>query len=655
MAAAVAMALLAAPLAALVHFVPGWSATNDPALMGLRALDVGTSSTLLVGQPSQAGLYAEVTNLHHPGPSHLYLLALPVRMLGADLGMPLVSVLIVGSCLLVSAWVVYRLLGTRAALVAAAGLGLVTLTTGAASLINPVSSNIAGYPLLATAALMWAVATGDVRLLPPAALAASFTAQQHLAVVPATLVIVAGGLGVGAALWWRDGRWRDAASRRELRRPAALSVAVAAVMWAPVLAQQAFGDEGNLGQMLWFARHGNGETLGMASALRQVAHAVGLPPLLGRTDATGGAMLEAPSVLTWASAAGALAGVAGLTVRRRDDRPRLALGAMVGVVVLAGLVNGSSVPEGVEMLRMPFYHWAFVLAFLVAVVLGLAATELPVPRLAVRGVGRVAAVAVVCVVTATAGIVSPALDRRHNTAAAAYSSAPSAAMDRLADVVVDHDGAIGEHTLLMSRGEPPFAGIAEGVALELAERGVDVEVPLSWRFFVADRRLVDRDRVDGAVVLVVEQLEPRVPPPGGELLGRVDLADRFPHAALARLVRAAEAAEGVDLGPGAQAHLARLPEAEARLLRPALRSLASDPGQLTNEAVLDAILAAPPVSPEFDPDDVRAVAGAVDRLADDDAAGDATAVSAYLLDRGEILDYATAREIGRPPEDDDPG
>ena len=81
---AVGLALLAAPIAAFAHFVPGWAATSDPALMGLRAMDVGTARTPLLGQPSQSGLYAEsVASVHHPGPLHLYVLAGPLRLFGA--------------------------------------------------------------------------------------------------------------------------------------------------------------------------------------------------------------------------------------------------------------------------------------------------------------------------------------------------------------------------------------------------------------------------------------------------------------------------------------------------------------------------------------------------------------------------------------------
>src|SRR5918998_6735926 len=82
-AIAVGVALLLAPLVALAIIGPGWVPANDPALMGLRALDVGTTRTPLLGQPSQSRVYADaVASVHHPGPLHFYLMALPVRLLG---------------------------------------------------------------------------------------------------------------------------------------------------------------------------------------------------------------------------------------------------------------------------------------------------------------------------------------------------------------------------------------------------------------------------------------------------------------------------------------------------------------------------------------------------------------------------------------------
>src|SRR5690606_13486452 len=191
----------------------------------------------------------------------------------------------------------------------------------------------AGYPLLLLAVLLWCLACGDVRLLPAAAAAASFTAQQHLSVLPATVILVAGGLALAVLAWGRNGRWRDPSARAELARWGGAAAAVALVLWSPVLVQEAVGDPGNLSEMLRFARSRHGDTLGPTSALWQVVHAIGLPPLLGRTEVTGVWLISRPSVAAIASAAGVAAWLALLWSRwRASDRRRAALVATTALV-----------------------------------------------------------------------------------------------------------------------------------------------------------------------------------------------------------------------------------------------------------------------------------------------------------------------------------
>ena len=128
--------------------------------------------------------------------------------------MPLVSIFIVGSCVLLAVWVVFRQLGPVSGALAAVILGTITFTTGASSLVDPVSSNIAGYPLLCSAVLLWCVVCGDARLLPLTVGIVSFALQQHLSVIPSCVVLIAGVAVATAIFLRRDHRWR----RREVRR-----------------------------------------------------------------------------------------------------------------------------------------------------------------------------------------------------------------------------------------------------------------------------------------------------------------------------------------------------------------------------------------------------------------------------------------------------
>ena len=423
------------------------------------------------------------------------------------------------------------------------------------SLVHPVSSSIAGYPLLLSAVLCWCVAAGDIRLMPLATVAVSFTAQQHLAVVPATAAITAGALvPAGASRGAARAGGSDPASRRGLRVAAGRSGVIALVLWSPVLLQQAFGDTGNLGQIVWFARHDERANLGLGRALWQAAHALGLPPLLGRTEVSPATwLISRPTAATWVSAAAVLAVVALVCVRWRTEHPRRAtLGAMTAVVLAAGLYNGSSVPVGLEQARLSFYHWTFVLAFFVALVIGLAVADAGRAGGArPRGFRRS---------PATAGGArgpggggprprEPPPRPRHEPAADGRS-APRPRSGRPARrrrARRTRRGRSGP-TRWCSRGtRRSFDMYGATLSYALVEEGIDVRYPLTDRFFVHDDHLVDRDDVGAALLFVVdEELASTTPP--GELIAQVDL-----HAGLAvddyrALVAAAEDADEVDLG-----------------------------------------------------------------------------------------------------------
>jgi hypothetical protein len=649
---AVGAALALAPLVALVHFLPVWSPQADPALMALRALDTGTTRTPLLGQPSQSGLYAEsVASVHHPGPLHFYVLALPVRVLGGTVGMLVVSVAITGACLVTSAWAVFRQLGRTAGVVAALALAAVAFTTGASSLVHPVSSNIAGYPLLLSAVLCWCVAAGDIRLLPLATVAVSFTAQQHLSVVPATMVIAAGSLALLALRWRHEGRWRDPASRRSLRRAATRSGIVALVLWSPVLVQQAFGESGNLGRILWFARHDARENLGPVRALWQAAHALGLPPLLGRTGVTGAWLISRPTAATWVSAAAVLAAVALVCLRWRTRAPRRAsLGPMTALVLAAGLYNGASVPAGLEQARLSFYHWTFVLSFFVALVIGLAVADPLVravrPALAGRRHLTTAAAVIVVVAVAAPSVVNPHLDRSTNDARAAGAPLDPDAVDALVDAVDSQGEAIGPHPLVLIRNDPQFAMYGATLSFALVEHGVDVRFPLTDRFFVHDSRLVDRADLASGLVFVVDR-EVESPTPPGELIAEVDLESGLAVDDYRALVAAAEAADGeVVLGDELAASLA---DDERALIVSFLDRLLDAPDAvLLNPDLLAFLADNPPLaSPALEPERAARVLASIEGRSTPWRPGTPTSIRAYLLGRDDILATATPGEIGR--------
>lgn len=522
-AAVFALALSLSPLVAFLWAAPNWAPAGDTALMGLRALDVGTSRTPLIGQPSSSSAYVESDRpVHHPGPTHFYLLAGSVRLLGG-IGMPLVSVIIVSSCVLIAAWAVFRQLGPSAGVIAAVVLNAIMFTTGASSLIDPVSSRVSGYPLLCSAVLLWCVLCGDLRLLPLTTAVVSFTAQQHLSVGPALVVLTAGAVAGLVVSLARHRRWHDLRIRRQAATWAGWSVLVALVMWAPVLLDQVSG-EGNLGRLTSYVGSRDREALGTTSGVYQVVHSLGLPPLLGQTDFSGQWMLAQPSLLTWLSAATvvAIAAVLG-ALWWRVSRRRSGLALMVGIAALAGVANGSSVPVGLEQARAVFYHWSFVLAFFACLVLGLGTLSL------VRNTGIVVRSFVPAALTslALAAIVvpsalNPVLDRRTNTLEGTHGFWQSRRFDRLIDAVVAHRSQLGRQTVLLGGGNQ-LVTFREALAFALAERDLDVRHSRELRGFVDDDRLVDRSTIESGLVLHAFTREGPGKSLPGELLGVIHL------------------------------------------------------------------------------------------------------------------------------------
>jgi hypothetical protein len=675
-AALFTVGLLLAPLLAFAWAAPDWLPANDPALMGLRVRDVGTSATPLTGQPSTSSHYVGGDqNVDHPGATHFYLMAPFVRVFGVAVGMVLSSALIVAACVLVSAWAVFRQLGRGAGVVAALALGAITFTTGASALVDPVSSNMAGYPLLASAALLWCLLCGDVRLLPLAAGVVSFTSHQHLSVLPALLA--ATGLTVGAAAlsWVRAravGRTPEAAAmRRHLARWAGGAALVALVLWTPLLVEEVAGSPGNLSMMVEFAGHGERESVGPGKAFNQLAHALGLPPLLGRTNLGGHELIASPSWFTWATAGAVVVLLGALAWSWRRTHPRrLALVGAIAAVAVGGFLNGMSVPDSLEQYRIVFYHWAWPLQLLVAVALGLAAGDLA-RRFAPSGAWRAARPALAGAAllgVVVPAVVNPSLDRVSNTFPAAHSPIERGPVDELVDEIVENTDGLTRDTLLMSRGGLGFDGIAEGVAVLLDERGVEVAQSSRHVYFVDDEHLTRDAEVDGGLMIVVDYGTGDFEPPG-ELVAEADVEEGFDGRSYRRLREALAEAGGVAFGPGVEdefpdvpaelfalvedgvpvadpdATFARLtPDAVGQFTELARAgTLATDPARaLFDPTILRTVIDHPVLAPHLDTGDLRSL---LDTLPEGWDGSTPLRLAAYRLDRAEVLAHAYPGEV----------
>ena len=199
LAAGIVLLLVLVPLVAAMVNHGRWEPQGDDALIELRARDVGTGRTPLVGQPSTSGTYGKrAQNVAHPGPLGFVVLAPSTRLLGPVTGTLLAAAAVSAASMVAVAWLLFRHLGPRGGAAGVTLVALAALSAGAGGLIDPLSSNFGRMPLLAAAVGVWALWCGDLRVAPLTVAFWSFAAQQHLSVLPAAAVCETYWYGIAA-------------------------------------------------------------------------------------------------------------------------------------------------------------------------------------------------------------------------------------------------------------------------------------------------------------------------------------------------------------------------------------------------------------------------------------------------------------------------
>ena len=278
-------------------FHDGWVPSGDEANIATRALDVFSRHPPLTGLPSTSALYGDKISTNHPGPIEFYLLAVPLRVLGASTGSFLGSIAINGAFVFIALWVFFRRLGLTAMLWAGVLLLAVMWSAGTAVLTDTLSSNMTMYSLLCTAVLAWALVDGDLRLLPLAALVASYAAQQHLAAGLIVLVVIGAAIViVSVQVAIEFGAATPRPSGPHFVGPAAAFVT--AMCWAPVIYDELTRSPGNLTAIVRFARDNARPALGLKAGVYQVVHVLTPPTIIGRTNTTGAFLLTTPGFLS---------------------------------------------------------------------------------------------------------------------------------------------------------------------------------------------------------------------------------------------------------------------------------------------------------------------------------------------------------------------
>jgi hypothetical protein len=356
----------------------GWTPLADDALIAVRAYDVFSGHSPLVGQYSQASAVVGQP-LYSPGPLLYWLLALPVRLPWDPA--PEVTVGLVNlACVMGVVGLACRR-GGRPLMFATAlavPIMLASLPTEAYSDVwNPYAPLL---PLLLLLFLAWSVGCGEYRLLPLAVLCASFAPQSHLSFVAPAAGAFAIGVG-GLVL----------SQRAALLRPPAqgwiaAALLVGVVCWSAPAIDQATNSPGNA-RLLYQAARAEQPKLGLASGWRGVVHTVGVVPWWLRDPQFGLERIvdlsEDPGALATGSTVLMLAALAALFAlawrRRRQD---LAVAATLALTTCAAvLIVIASTPESSFATLAYSVRWVSPVGLWVWIALGWSAAALAGARL----------------------------------------------------------------------------------------------------------------------------------------------------------------------------------------------------------------------------------------------------------------------------------
>jgi hypothetical protein len=326
------LALLPVVVTVLTRSGSSYVPEGDMGMMDLRVRDVWSADFPLVGPYSRYGW-------SHPGPLLFWILAIPSRLFGQAAWVTLVGgAVLQGVAITWLAALAWRRGKLPLVSVALVGMTLLYVSTGSRIMLEPWNPHVA-LPFFALFVFQsWLLATGDARVLPGAALVATFLVQTHVGYAP---LVAAAAVAVLAFALLDVRARKEGATWSSWRRPIWISLAIVFVLWLPVVIEQVTSSYGNLARLRDYFASGNAEAVGFASGLRLMAAGFRVLPSWagGANDAnpfTGTASEGSPFLLLLPLA---LLGV-GLYVTRRPAavaQRRFVL--LAGALLLTGIVT----------------------------------------------------------------------------------------------------------------------------------------------------------------------------------------------------------------------------------------------------------------------------------------------------------------------------
>ena len=413
-----------------------WIPIGDNALIEQRARDVFSVRHFpLLGTWSSASVSAG-KDLNHPGPLLFDLLAIPVKLFGGAMGVAIGVGFINAGAIIGTALVARRVRGRTGLLAGAAVAGLLAHSLGSSMLTDPWNPHVLVLPALLMLTCAWAVAAGDLAVLPLLFGVCSLCLQTHLGyayLVPAVVVTALIGAGIVHVRRRRLDPDTRSADARAIRRSASWSVGTLAVLWTqPLIEQIAGAGQGNLARIAT-STGGDEPTIGARFALRIVGGLIALPPWWNR-----GSIVEAVPLTSFDAdgvtispvglpglgpALGALVVFAVLLALgacwawRRRDRPAMVVVCLAAVAVVVALASITIMPIGALGLSPHQMRWswsigAFTLLAFVVVVADVIGSTVGRVRVVDGGLAGVAVFAAVLNLPAYVQLAGPDTEQR---------------------------------------------------------------------------------------------------------------------------------------------------------------------------------------------------------------------------------------------------
>ncbi len=477
----------------LCAVVRGWAPSWDTAFVQMRVLDVGSRHTPLVGLPSTVS-QAAGTEIHHPGPLHFWLLAVPEVVLRLSRsGLALAQALVNASLAVVSVVAARHAAGLRAAGVITGGWLVAAWAIGDEPLHDPWNPHFAMIALLACAVCTVAFVHRRAPWVGAAVVVtASCAAQTHLvALVPAVALVV-----LAAAVLLR------AEGRRGAWPCARVALVAGLVAWIGPLVDQAVHSPGNLRSLLG----GAGDTdapYGPVHGFDRFSRVLVPPGLLA--DGVPSAVHGVHRAAEWLIALGLLALVAWAWGRRRAAGRATALHLVALVLAATTWVGQVITPDSYSSAfgrHIWTLMWPGVLLVWAAVAITIvdAVRTAGLPSAVRRPVVWLAALPALVVVTTATTITSPLTEQRDGAWFDLITNASAAV----------HVEDLGGAVVIRGDGFTPESQLLAGIAADLMRQGVDVRLAGPISAGLANPvHLGD----DGAALLLVVAGD--APPPDG--------------------------------------------------------------------------------------------------------------------------------------------